>query len=311
MATPDLQGSWRPLLIRTAQESHLATVRRARLLRRLAPVAALAATGASYGLHHTTPLKGHSVGVILLFVSAAAGVALVFAALAATTERRLPVVVTLRPGGTRLRPAEMADLDFCTSLHGETLPHGFFAQLGYAFLRAYLATFVSSPHAAAFVVTADGTPVGMVVGVLRGRAHRHWVLRHRGFRLAALGSAALAVRPRLALRFARTRLVRYSRALRDEGVARVTAKEGQPAVLSHVAVAPGADGAGLGGRLVEAFVEAARAAGAQCVVLATLSGEEGAAAFYRKLGWSESGLASGFDGQSMILFSLPLRSGER
>lgn len=298
-------------MIRSAQESQLASVRRARLLRRLAPVAALAATGAAYGLHHTTPFESHTVGVVLLLASAAAAVALVFAALAATTERRLPIVVTLRPGSTCVRSAQVDDLDFCTALQSETLPHGFFAELGYGFLRAYLATFVSSPHAAAFVATVDETPVGMVVGVVRARAHRQWVLRHRGVRLAALGCAALVVRPRLALRFMRTRLARYSRALRRERSDGAAIRGGQPAVLSHVAVAPGAEGAGLGGQLVEAFVDAARAAGAQRVVLATLSGEAGAAGFYRKLGWSESGSAQDFDGQSIVLFSLPLQSVER
>jgi ribosomal protein S18 acetylase RimI-like enzyme len=296
-------------MIGGAQESQLATVRRARLLRRLAPLAALAATGASYGLHHTSPLDGHSFGVVVLFVSAAAGVALVVAAFAATLERRLPIVVTLRPGSTYVRPAQQGDLDFCTALHSEALPHGFFAERGFSFLRAYLATFVSSPHAAAFVATVDGTPVGMVVGVIRPRAHRRWVLKHRGLRLAAVGGAALVVRPRLALRFIRTRLLRYSRALRREQQStRVVARERQSSVLSHVAVAPGAEGAGLGGRLVDAFVDAARAAGAERVVLATLAGKAGAAGFYRKLGWCESEPAQGFDGQSIVLFSLSLRS---
>jgi ribosomal protein S18 acetylase RimI-like enzyme len=298
-------------MIGGAQESQLATVRRARLLRRLAPLAALAATGASYGLHHTSPLDGHSLGVVLLFFSAAAGLAVVFAAFAGSLERRLPIVVALRPGSTRVRPAEPGDLDFCTALHSEALPHGFFAELGYGFLRAYLATFVSSPHAAAFVATVDGTPVGMVVGIIRPLAHRRWVLKHRGLRLAAVGGAALVVRPRLALRFIRTRLVRYSRALRRERSTRVVARERHSAVLSHVAVAPGAEGAGLGGRLVDAFVDAARAAGAERVVLATLAGKAGAAGFYRKLGWCESEPAQDFDGQSIVLFSLSLRSAAR
>lgn len=294
-----------------AREGRRAAVRRSRLLRRLAPVAALAATGGAYGLHLTPPFEGHDVAVALLLLAAAAGVALVFAALAASTERRLPVVVTLRPGAARLRPAETDDLDFCAALHAETLPHGFFAELGSGFLRAYLATFVESPHAAAFVVAVEASPVGMVVGVLRAGPHRRWLLRHRGLRLAARGVAALAVRPRLAVRFLRTRLGRYSRVLRREETASASPSEGQTAVLSHVAVAPGAEGAGFGGQLVDAFVEAARADGADRVVLATLAGAAGAAGFYRKLGWSGSEPAPDFDGQSMILFSLPLRRGER
>jgi ribosomal protein S18 acetylase RimI-like enzyme len=290
-------------MIRTARESQL-VVRRARLLRRLAPIAALAATGMTYGLHHTTPLDGHDLSVMLLFI--AAGVAVVFAARAATAERRLPVVVTLQPGGANLRAARIDDLDFCTALHAETLPHGFFAELGHLFLRAYLATFVSSPHAVALLLTVHDAPVGMVVGVLRPQAHRQWVLRRRGFLLAILGTTALATRPRLALRFARTRIAHYRRAWRRRRNPATTQLAGQPAVLSHIAVAPGAEGAGFGRQLVEAFVEAARDAGSQRVVLATLAGKAGAAGFYRKQGWSESEPRLNFDGQSMIIFSLAL-----
>ena len=295
-------------MIRTARERQLG-VHRARLLWRLAPIAALAAIGMIYGLHHTTPLDGHDVSVILLFI--AAGVAVVFAARAATAERQLPVVITLQPGSATLRAARIDDLDFCTALHAETLPHGFFAELGYSFLRAYLATFVSSPHAVALLLTLRDAPVGMVVGVLRPRAHRHWVLRHRGFRLAILGATALATRPRLAVRFARTRIVHYFRAWRRRRNPPTTQPTGQPAVLSHVAVAPGAEGAGFGRQLVEAFVEAARDAGSQRVVLATLAGEAGAAGFYRKQGWFESAPSLNFDGQSMIVFSLVIRPEEQ
>lgn len=291
-------------MIRAARESQL-VVRRAGLLWRLASIAALAAIGMAYGLHHTTPLDDHDLSVMLLFI--AAGVAVVFAARAATAERQLPVVITLQPGSANLRAATMDDLGFCTALHAETLPHGFFAELGHSFLRAYLATFVSSPHAVARLLTVHDAPVGMVVGVLRPRAHRHWVLRHRGVRLAILGATALATRPRLAVRFARTRIGRYVRAWRRRRNPPATQLAGQPAVLSHIAVAPGAEGAGFGRQLVEAFVAAARAAGSRRVVLATLAGKDGAAGFYRKQGWFESGQSLDFDGQSMIVFSLALR----
>lgn len=297
----------RAAVMRAARENQLASVRRVRLLRRLAPVAALAATGLIYGLHHTTPLEGHSVGVVLVVVAAAGvGVAIVFAALAASADRQLPVVVTLRPRSAHLRGAEAGDLDFCAALQRETLPHGFFAELGHSFLRAYLGTFVSSPHAVALLLTVDDAPVGMVVGVLRPRAHRQWVLRHRGFRLATIGAAALATRPRLGLRFLHTRVARYARAWRGRRSPAPGSTAAQPAVLSHVAVAPGAEGAGFGRRLVDAFVGAAGAAGASSVVLATLADEAGAAGFYRKLGWHEDRTILDFDGQPMTIFSLSL-----
>lgn len=296
---------------RTARENHLAAVRRARLLRYMAPLAALAAIGIAYGLHHTAPFAGRGVAVVLSIMLAAAVVAVVPAGLARRAERQLPVVLTLRPGSADIRTVETDDLDFCAALHAEKLPQGFFAELGHRFLRAYLATFVASPHAVALLVSAHDTPVGTVVGILRPSAHARWVLRHRGVGLALLGGMALAARPRLALRFGRTRISRYRRAWGRRQASSTSGSTGQPAVLSHVAVVPGADRAGLGGQLVNAFVDAARGAGCPRVVLVTLAGETGAAGFYRRLGWVENRPHRNFDGQSMIAFSLSLPTKER
>lgn len=298
-------------MIRSARESQLAAVRRERLLRRVAPVAALAAASIAYGLHHTSPLAGHSLSVMLLVVVVAAAVATVPAALARRAVRQLPVVLTLRPGSADIRTVATDDLDFCAALHAEKLPHGFFAELGHRFLRAYLATFVASPHAVALLVSAQDAPVGMVVGILRPDAHARWVLRRRGVRLALCGGMALAARPHLALRFARTRIARYRRALARRRSLPTAGAAAQPAVLSHVAVAPGAEGARLGRQLVHAFIDAARDAGCSGVVLTTLAGENGAAGFYRHLGWIESSPHRNVDGQSMIAFSLQLSPEER
>lgn len=294
-----------------AGESRRLSARRSRRLRRAAPVAALGGAAVAYGLHHTGPLSGHRISVALLIVAAATLVAAIPTVLARRAERELPVILTLRADSVDIRAADSGDLDFCAALHAETLPHGFFAQLGHRFLRAYLATFVASPHAAALVATAETSPVGMVVGILRPAAHSRWVLRERGARLALLGGVALVARPRLLLRFVRTRLTRYRRALSRRRAADTAGGPTRPAVLSHVAVAPGAVGLGLGRRLVDAFVDAAANAGCSEVLLVTLAGEDGAAGFYRSLGWVENGSHSDFDGQPVTAFSLPLSSETR
>jgi ribosomal protein S18 acetylase RimI-like enzyme len=268
-------------------------------------VAALAGAAIAYGLHHTAPFSGHRAGVALLVVAAAALVAAIPTLLVHRVERELPVILTLRPDAARLRAANSRDLDFCATLHAEVLPHGFFAQLGHRFLRAYLATFVASPHAVAVVATVNESPVGMVVGILRP-AHSRWVLKHRGVRLALLGAIALCAQPQLLWRFARTRVAYYRRALTAGRAARTTSATAPAAVLSHVAVAPGAAGVGLGKRLVEAFIEEAAHAGCSRVVLVTLASEEGAAGFYRRLGWIETGTHRDFDGNATTEFSLLL-----
>ena len=274
----------------------------------LAPVAAVATILIAYGLHHVSPLDGHSVGVTLVIVAAAALLVGIFRVLAPDTEQRLPVIVTLRRDSFRVRELRTEELDFAVALHAETLPHGFFAELGPRFLRAYLATFVSSPHAVALAVEGAGSPLGTVVGILRPSAHARWTLRHHGVRLALLGVLALFVRPRLAIRFARTRLARYRRAWARRSGGAPVASLGEPAVLSHLAVVPGAQGAGLGGGLVEAFVEAVRATGCRRIVLVTLAGPRGAAGFYERLGWTEAARRTGFDGEPLTELTLELEA---
>lgn len=276
-------------------------VRRVRLL----PAAALTAALATYALHHTPPLRGHGLGSGALAVLVAVAVSAVLAVPAPLVNRRLPVVVSLMRGedvGVRALCAH--ELDFGAALQRETLGHAFFPQLGHRFLRAYLATFVGSPHAAAFVATRGDAPLGMVVGALDPRSHGRWVLRHRAAGLALRGAWALLIRPTLAARFVRTRLLPYGRALRRMRQPANPGGEGRVAVLTHLAVVPGAQGFGIGGRLVAAYLEAARAAGRQRVVLNTLTGPSGAGGFYRRHGWREDGERSTFDGRRSLLFSI-------
>ena len=220
--------------------------------------------------------------------------------------RRLPLVVPLHPtqADVHVRAAHEEDLDFCAALQAATLPHGFFAQLGHSFLRVYLRTFLLSPHAAARLLTVRGVPVGMVVGVLRPRSHGRWVLRNHGFCLAVAGAAALIVRPRVATHFVQTRARRYARVVSRRQNAVATEKRKPPAVLSHVAVVPGADGAGFGRRLVEEFVDVSRDGGASAVALATLADDRGAAGFYRRLGWEQTSTTYDFDGNALIIFTV-------
>lgn len=287
-------------------------VRRARLLRRIAPVAALSAAALPYAVHHGTPLDGHGVSILFVIAAAAAIVVVVQAAFARAVEQQLPSVLSLRPDSVAVRPIGNADLDFCAALHAETLPHGFFAQLGHRFLKAYIGTFVASPDAVALLATGGDTRVGMVVGMIRPAAHTRWVMRHHGPRLALRGLLGLAFRPRLAILFARTRVPRYRRAWNrrrptPDGEAAVQ----HSALLAHVAVLPGAQGSGVGSTLVDAFVNAARDAGCREVILTTLDGPEGAGGFYRRRGWAERGTSLDFDGNSVLAFALPLTGVER
>jgi len=276
---------------------------------------ALAAAGLGYAAHHASPLAGHAAETAAFVVILATAIAVGLAAAAATRRPiALPDVVVAAPGADSLRGAETRDLDFCGALQTQTLGHGFFVALGPGFLRSYHATFVESPHAVALIASLEGHSVGALTGVLDTRAHRRWTLRHRGPRLAARGLLALVSRPAPAVRFLRTRVARYGgawwRHRRDAGAATSEGAAGRLAVLSHVAVLPGARGTGTGRRLVDAFVAAARGSEVDRVTLVTLEGDQGAGEFYARLGWRAGELQLTPEGRGMREWSLAVRHAE-
>lgn len=199
--------------------------------------------------------------------------------------------------GLRIRDLVAADVDFAARLHADALPHGFFASLGEPYLRAYYRSFVSSPHACALVARLQDEPIGFVVGVFEPQAHRRFIIRRHGARLALRGGGALVRRPRLGVNFIFTRLGRYTKAITRT----LRPRHAQPptdeqpcassglGVLSHVAVVPAERGSGVGELLVDVFVGAARRAGLLRIELLTLADELGATNFYDRLGWRRMG----------------------
>lgn len=190
-----------------------------------------------------------------------------------------------------VRPMDRSDLGFATSLHLQSLNHGLFPALGSSFLKAYLGTFVSSPSALALIAEKDGAPVGFVVGTLDDRAHYGHVVRHCGLKLVPRAAVSLVVRPKVALRFIRTRAFRYARgAVRLAGTKPTQAAASfRDAVLTHMAVEQSARSQGVGQKLALAFVEQVRNSDADGVAVTTRSGSAGAARFYEKLGWRSVG----------------------
>lgn len=135
------------------------------------------------------------------------------------------------------------------------------------------------------------------------------MIRRRGLRLAVGGLVALASRPRSALRFVTTRLGRYARAWRNRGSREESGQAGldrAPAVLSHVAVLPGARKSGVGRGLVSAFADASLEAGADRATLVTLEDQDGAGAFYAGLGWTPGDIRSTPEGRRLREWSISL-----
>jgi GNAT superfamily N-acetyltransferase len=271
----------------------------------------LVAAGLGYTLHHLPFLEDHAMlGAALSLAVAGIAAVAVGAIMVPGPRRVLPVVVMSAPTDSRAQPLSRGQLDFCVALHREALGHGVFVELGERFMRAYYATFLDSPHAIALGANVAGQPVGFLVGAVRARAHARWVLRHRAPLLAALALTGLVRHPGAAFRFVRTRLSRYATAWRRhtrEEREQQPSNGGDPAVLTHVAVVPGARTAGAGRALVEVFADEVRRGGIERALLTTLADDAGAGGFYLRLGWERSAVHTTVDGRRMEEWTLDLR----
>lgn len=265
-----------------------------------AAAVAVAAAAVTYGVHHLSPADPHHAeGVVALVL----GVAILVVGPVAVAMTRVhpapPVVLVAQDGGPAIRDSRgRRDLEVAAAIHAAELDHGFFVDLGPRFLREYHRTFADSPYAVALIAELGGHPVGMLVGVTRPAGHARWVLQRRGPLLAVAGAIALATRPLTALRFMRTRAGRYLRGWRRRRGEPAGSGTGGPAfaTLTHVAVVPGARGAGVGAHLVRAFERCAREAGAAEARLVTRHSGDGAGAFYRGLDWTVVGQTTTPDG---------------
>ncbi|OLT33810.1 hypothetical protein BJF84_20695 [Rhodococcus sp. CUA-806] len=150
--------------------------------------------------------------------------------------------------------------------------------------------------------------VGFLLGTLDHHAHIGNLLRERMTVLsfAAHAGAAMAVRPRTAVRFVRTRLRPWCRAVMRSWP--IPLSNGEPetppadsvAVVVAIAVSPRVRGIGVGAQLLDWFESDSARAGARCAELSTdLGVADNAGGFYERLGWQKSGNRLDRDGRTM------------
>lgn len=244
-----------------------------------------------------------------------------FNASSSTPPRRFPSPVpTAPPPGISvvLREAGLHDLPRSAQLHLDELPIGLFPEFGARFLRRWHRSFVERRHAIALVATDnEGVVVGFLLGTLDHQAHIGDLLRDRitVLSLAAHAGAAMAVRPRTAVRFVRTRLRPWCRALfRCRPVPLSTGETATPpagsvAVVVAIAVSPRVRGIGVGAQLLDWFESDAARAGAHRAELSTdLRATDNPGGFYERLGWEKGGSRLDRDGRTMQTYTRDLGS---
>lgn len=196
-------------------------------------------------------------------------------------------------GSLTLRAMTGEDVPFVVRQHGEHFPAGFFARLGPRFLTAYYRSFLSSPYACTLVADRGCERLGYLVGLTHPVAHRTHVLRRDGRALAMAAITALALRPKLARVFLRTRAGLYVRKLLRQPQPPPTTTDGagrdQTAVLAHVVVKAKHRSNGVGAALIRRFDAEAANAGCVRVALVTAAGAHGAGPYYERRGWQPIG----------------------
>lgn len=209
----------------------------------------------------------------------------------------------------RVRAMEVSDLSFVCSSMRAHLPGGFFTELGDRFLAAYLRTYATSPSGCALVVEFDERLVGFLVGSVNRDAYRRHVLHVDRKDLLMKGILGLACRPKLAVRFVRTRLRRYLRGLWRGASPRLDSPRlgNSTGILSHIAVEQDMRGAGVGKELMDSFLTVCSAHDAPRVELFVDPSNVGARNFYTTHGWNDVAEQVDSDGKKWMTMEVLLK----
>lgn len=171
-------------------------------------------------------------------------------------------------------------LDHIVAVHREAFPGFFMTQLGRRFLREYYRCVVESTRGILLTEYRGDECIGFVAGFIDPPAF-YKELRRRRAQLGLAAFVGIVTRPwRL-----RTLFANYDRA----GQSARQPSDARTAELSSLAVMPAAKGQGVGSRLVNAFIEAAGALGADRVTLTTdTRGNDAVNTFYQRLGFTHA-----------------------
>ena len=197
--------------------------------------------------------------------------------------------------GVSVRELRPSDCRPAARLHRQVLDAEFISRFGIGFLEAYYRAWVDADAALALAATGpSGQLDGLLLGALDPVAHTASMVRRHWPSLAARLAAAAARDPRLGWDLAATRARRYARgaARAARRPPRPTATPAPPASrlpvtgeVTHLLVAPEAQGTGIGRELVAAAEEEGRRAGLGELVLVTPVEEWGARRFYERVDW--------------------------
>jgi ribosomal protein S18 acetylase RimI-like enzyme len=174
-------------------------------------------------------------------------------------------------------PASLNNLDEIVAVHKAAFPGFFMTQLGLRFLKEYYRCVVECGYGILLVEKENGLCLGFVAGFTSPAAFYQELSRRRG-RLAIAVFSRVAARPwRLPI------LIANYRRTREGARPKLGASTAE---LSSIAVLPSVGGRGVGSRLVCEFIEAAKIARMDRIMLTTDAYDnESGNRFYKRLGF--------------------------
>lgn len=177
----------------------------------------------------------------------------------------------------RVRAATPADLDSVVQVHQQAFQGFLMTMLGARFLRGYYQCVLGYTHPIFLVAERDGQVLGFAAGFVNPPRF-YALLRQRKWQLGFAAASHLMWRPRLWRRALSS--LRRAENISSSGDAPTLAE------LASIAVAPTAQGLGIGKQLIQAFLDQARQQGVSEVVLTTDAHNNDAVnAFYQKQGF--------------------------
>jgi GNAT superfamily N-acetyltransferase len=177
-----------------------------------------------------------------------------------------------------IRPLKIEDVEAVVKVHSASFPGFFLSFLGPRFLDLFYRSFLEDSAGIGFVaLNVDEFVIGCVVGPLVPGGYFKRLLRRRWWAFCLASASALLRRPWIACRLLRALWYRGD------------APEGDSvtqALLSSIAVAPEAQGQGVGQALVKAWLYEVRRRRGQGAFLTTdAEGNDAVNYFYQRSGW--------------------------
>ncbi len=183
-------------------------------------------------------------------------------------------------------------------VHMRAFPGFFLTFLGPKFLSEFYSSFTRDPMGVGLVAedAATGKVLGIIVGPLSPEGYFKRLLKQRWWAFCVASIKAVLKRPSSAKRLFRALLYRGQ------------APIGRPrSLLSSIAVAPKAQGQGIGKALVGAWIEEIHRRGSNgCYLTTDADGNNKVNSFYQKLGWKLETTYKTPEGRTMSLYILDL-----